>query len=112
MRTTEQYFAIATLPRGFVSERSRYFNRNGDRFRHFSLGHLRVLTARVELTVGPRFRGRLSSECESRISQATLLHLLKDCGWSAAATKSGYLTQVLLKPDLNALVDCHRDRRT
>lgn len=43
--------------------------------------------------------------CESKISQATLLHLLKACGWAAAATKSGNLTQALLKPDLKDLVD-------
>ena len=43
--------------------------------------------------------------CESKICQATLLHLLKACGWGAAATKSGFLTQALLKPDLKDLVD-------
>ena len=43
--------------------------------------------------------------CESRICQATLLHLLKACGWGVAATKSGVLTQAHLKPDLKDLVD-------
>ena len=43
--------------------------------------------------------------CESKICQATLLHLLKACGWGEAATKSGSLTQALLKPDLKDLVD-------
>ncbi len=43
--------------------------------------------------------------CESKISQATLLHLLKACGWADAPTKSGFVTQALLKPDLKSLVD-------
>ena len=44
--------------------------------------------------------------CESKICQATLLHLLKACGWGAAATKSGLLTQALLKLDsLRQMVD-------
>ena len=43
--------------------------------------------------------------CETRISQATLLHLLKACDWAAAPTKSGFLTQALMKPDLKALID-------
>ncbi len=43
--------------------------------------------------------------CESAISQATLLHILKECGWASAATKSGVLTQVLMKPDLKNLIE-------
>ncbi len=42
--------------------------------------------------------------CESKISQATLLHLLKACGWADAPTKSGFVTQALLKPELKSLV--------
>ena len=43
--------------------------------------------------------------CESGIRLATLLHILKACGWGAASTKSGVLTQALLKPELKRLCD-------
>ena len=41
--------------------------------------------------------------CETKISLATLLHVLKSCGWGVAATKSGFLTQALLQPELKEL---------
>ncbi len=41
--------------------------------------------------------------CESVVSLATLLDILKSCGWAKAETKSGLLTQALLKPELTEL---------
>ncbi len=39
------------------------------------------------------------------MSPSTLILLLKACGWASAATKTGVLTQVLVKIELKALID-------
>ena len=43
--------------------------------------------------------------CETKISQATIRHILRACGWAAVATKSGQITQTLLKSYLKELCD-------
>jgi len=66
---------------------------------------LNVKTTAKSLTPMAKRLLQIFALCESKISQATLLHLLKACSWADAPTKSGFLTQALLKPDLKSLVD-------
>lgn len=49
--------------------------------------------------------------CDTKVRLATVIELLKLCGWADAPTKSGVITQALLKPQLQeaadrGLVDC------
>ncbi len=62
-------------------------------------------TAAKNLSLMQQRLTQIFALCESRISHSTLLHLLKACGWGEAATKTGFLTQALLKPELKSLVD-------
>ena len=41
--------------------------------------------------------------CETDVGMSTLQSILKSCGWDSAATKSGFLTQAMIKEELSSL---------
>jgi len=48
---------------------------------------------------------QLLALCDAKVRLATIIGLLKECGWAEAPTKSGFLTQALLKPQLQEAVE-------
>jgi hypothetical protein len=43
--------------------------------------------------------------CEDEVGLRSIIEMLKHGGWADADTKSGFVTQVILRPELNKLYD-------